>query len=87
MGTDAFGRDIFSRFVYGSRTALCDRLHIVVRGLAISAILGVASAYFGGKIDDWIQRIIDILLAFPLIVLALVVVAALAQSRCCAAST
>ena len=45
-------------------------------GSSIGAILGIASAYFGGKIDDWIQRFVDILLAFPLIVLALVVVAA-----------
>src|SRR5207247_3717599 len=46
----------------------------------IGAILGIASAYFGGKIDDWIQRFVDILLAFPIIVLALVVVAALRKS-------
>ncbi len=45
-------------------------------GSSLGAILGIASAYFGGKIDDWIQRFVDILLAFPLIVLALVVVAA-----------
>ena len=46
-------------------------------GSTLGAILGVASAYFGGQIDDWIQRFVDILLAFPIIVLALVVVAAL----------
>ena len=46
-------------------------------GSTLGAILGVASAYFGGRIDNWIQRIMDVLLAFPLIVLALVVVAAL----------
>ena len=46
-------------------------------GSTLGAVLGIASAYFGGKIDDWIQRFVDILLAFPIIVLALVVVAAL----------
>ena len=46
-------------------------------GSTIGAVIGVASAYFGGRIDDWIQRFVDILLAFPIIVLALVVVAAL----------
>ena len=75
-GTDAYGRDICSRLIYGSRTALVIGFTSSFLGSTIGAILGVASAYFGGKIDDWIQRFVDILLAFPLIVLALVVVAA-----------
>ncbi len=75
-GTDAFGRDICSRLIYGSRTALVIGFTSSFVGSTLGAILGVASAYFGGKIDDWIQRFVDILLAFPLIVLALVVVAA-----------
>jgi peptide/nickel transport system permease protein len=76
-GTDAYGRDICSRLIYGSRTALVIGFSSSFIGSSIGAVLGIASAYFGGKIDDWIQRIVDILLAFPLIVLALVVVAAL----------
>jgi peptide/nickel transport system permease protein len=76
-GTDAFGRDIFSRIIYGSRTALVIGFTSSFIGSTLGAILGIASAYFGGKIDDWIQRFVDILLAFPIIVLALVVVAAL----------
>jgi peptide/nickel transport system permease protein len=75
-GTDAFGRDICSRLIYGSRTALVIGFTSSFIGSTIGAILGIASAYFGGKIDDWIQRFVDVLLAFPLIVLALVVVAA-----------
>ena len=75
-GTDAFGRDICSRLIYGSRTALVIGFTSSFAGSSIGAILGIASAHFGGKIDDWIQRFVDILLAFPLIVLALVVVAA-----------
>jgi peptide/nickel transport system permease protein len=79
-GTDAFGRDILSRIIWGSRTALVIGLTSSFLGSTIGAILGIASAYFGGKIDDWIQRFVDILLAFPIIVLALVVVAALRKS-------
>jgi peptide/nickel transport system permease protein len=75
-GTDAYGRDICSRLIYGSRTALVIGFFSSFVGSTIGAILGIASAYFGGKIDSWIQRFVDILLAFPLIVLALVVVAA-----------
>ncbi len=76
-GTDAYGRDICSRLIYGSRTALVIGFTSSFVGSSLGAILGIASAYFGGKIDDWIQRFVDVLLAFPLIVLALVVVAAL----------
>jgi peptide/nickel transport system permease protein len=76
-GTDAFGRDICSRLIYGSRTALVIGFTSSFLGSSLGAVLGIASAYFGGRVDDWIQRFVDILLAFPLIVLALVVVAAL----------
>jgi len=79
-GTDAYGRDIFSRIIYGARTALVISLTSSFVGSTIGAVLGVASAYFGGRIDDWIQRFVDVLLAFPIIVLALVVVAALKSS-------
>lgn len=75
-GTDAYGRDICSRLIFGARTALVIGFTSSFVGSSLGAILGIASAYFGGKIDDWIQRFVDILLAFPLIVLALVVVAA-----------
>jgi peptide/nickel transport system permease protein len=76
FGTDAYGRDIFSRIIYGSRTAMVIGFTSSFVGSTLGAVLGVASAYFGGRIDDWIQRFIDVLLAFPIIVLALVVVAA-----------
>src|SRR5262249_34533212 len=79
-GTDAYGRDICSRLIYGSRTALVIGFTSSFLGSSIGAILGIASAYFGGRIDNWIQRVMDVLLAFPIIVLALVVVAALGRA-------
>jgi peptide/nickel transport system permease protein len=75
LGTDAFGRDVLSRIIYGSRTALLVGFASSFFGTTVGAILGVASAYFGGKVDLFAQRIMDILLSFPLIILALVVVA------------
>lgn len=79
MGTDSFGRDVFSRIIYGARTALAVGFLASFLGSSIGAVIGVISAYFGGKIDLLIQGIMDILLSFPIIVLALVVVAMLGQ--------
>ncbi len=78
-GTDAFGRDILSRLIYGARTALSIGFLSSMVGCTLGAAIGVASAYFGGRIDDAIQRVTDILLSFPIVVLALVVVAMLGR--------
>lgn len=80
LGTDPFGRDILSRLIYGARTALIIGLSAAFLGCSGGAILGATSAYFGGRIDSALQRIVDILLSFPLIVLALVVIAALGRA-------
>jgi peptide/nickel transport system permease protein len=75
FGTDALGRDIFSRVMYGARTALTISLVSSLLGCTLGALIGIASAYFGGWIDHLIQRLTDILLALPVVVLALVIVA------------
>jgi peptide/nickel transport system permease protein len=78
-GTDAFGRDTFSRIIYGARTALTIGFLSSLIGSSLGMLLGASCAYFGGKIDIVIQRFVDILLSFPIIVLALVVVAVLGK--------
>lgn len=79
-GTDAFGRDILTRLIYGARTALSIGFLSSFFGCTVGAAIGIASAYFGGRIDDAIQRVNDILLSFPVVVLALVVVAMLGRN-------
>ena len=79
FGTDQYGRDVLSRIIYGSRTALAVGILSSVIGCVLGALLGAASGYFGGRIDSAIQRVVDIMLSFPIIVLAMVVVAVLGK--------
>lgn len=75
MGSDQFGRDIFTRILYGARTALFIGFAASFVGTSIGLVLGVTSAYYGGKFDLLFQRVMDVMLAFPLIIMALVIVA------------
>lgn len=74
LGTDQLGRDILSRILYGARTAFIVGITSAVVGGFSGLILGVGSAYFGGRIDLFLQRINDIVMSFPLIIMALAVV-------------
>jgi peptide/nickel transport system permease protein len=75
LGTDQLGRDILSRILYGARTALIVGFVSAIVGSLVGLVLGVASAYFGGRIDMAMQRVMDIMMAFPLIIMALAIVA------------
>ena len=77
LGTDAFGRDVLSRIIYGSRTAMLVGFACALIGATVGTVIGVTSAYFAGRVDLLIQRVMDIFLAFPLIILALAVVSIL----------
>ena len=74
LGTDQFGRDIMTRLIYGAQTALFVGFIASFVGAGIGLVLGVMSAYFGGTFDLIFQRVMDVFMAFPLIIMALAIV-------------
>jgi dipeptide transport system permease protein len=80
LGTDAVGRDVLSRLIYGSRYSLFIGCIVVSVSLVVGVMLGLCAGFFRGKIDAAIMRIMDVVLAFPSLLLALVLVAILGPS-------
>jgi len=80
LGADHLGRDLLSRIIHGSRTSLYVGILAILLGTLSGTSLGVVSAYFGGKVDLLVQRVMDSMMAFPMLILAMAVVAMLGPS-------
>ncbi|MFW7379228.1 MAG: ABC transporter permease [Oligoflexus sp.] len=80
-GTDRFGRDVISRLIFGARIALQVAFSAVCLALILGSILGMVAAYFGGKIDWFLARSMDVLLSLPEVLLALLAIAVLGPSQ------
>jgi peptide/nickel transport system permease protein len=79
LGTDNLGRDILSRIIYGARVSLLVAFAVVLISGAVGILLGAISGYFGGKIDFAIQKLVEVVWAFPALLLAITILAFLGQ--------
>ncbi len=80
LGTDQLGRDILSRLIYGTRTILTLAPVSVLISVMIGTVLGLIGGYFGGLIDEVVMRLLDAIMAFPTILLYLIIIAAIGPS-------
>jgi len=80
MGTDGTGRDVFSRLVYGAQTTIPLALMLVVCAMIIGTVVGALAGYLGGWVDEVLMRVTDMVMAFPTVILAMVIAASLGPS-------
>jgi len=80
LGTDHLGRDVLSRIVYGTRISVMVALGAAIAAAIFGVIMGVMAGYYGGRVDTFIMRVVDVQLAFPLLLLSLAVIAVLGPS-------
>jgi peptide/nickel transport system permease protein len=81
MGTDELGRDTASRIIYGARVSLQVGIISVCIALVIGTAIGLLTGFYGGRLDTWLMRLVDIMFAFPGLVLAIVIAGLLGPSR------
>jgi ABC-type dipeptide/oligopeptide/nickel transport system permease subunit len=81
LGTDHLGRDVFDRIVWGARLSILSGIGALLVGSLIGMAVGLTGGYLGGLVDRLLMRVIDVLLAFPTLLLALIVVAILGPGR------
>lgn len=80
LGTDYYGRDTLSRILYGARLSLLIGLLSILLAVVVGTLIGLVSGYFGGKLDIVIMQVMDVILAFPSLILGLILVAMLGAS-------
>jgi peptide/nickel transport system permease protein len=80
LGTDSFGRDILSRLLYGARISLLIGFAATFAAMAVGSAIGVVAGWYGGRLDAFIMQVMDVLLAFPSLILGLIIVAMLGPS-------
>lgn len=80
FGTDGYGRDVFARVMHGSRLSLSLSIVSMMAAVAVGSLIGAISGYYGGKVDDVLMRLMDMLLAIPPMLMSISIVAALGRS-------